>query len=113
MISDTPNLIFGKFALFFKSALQGDRENALRYATDELKREAALLDYLPLYIAWGFALIDAKDEVVNWLNKSLDFGYSPYPLILKFEIFHRLLKDHAGFHEYMKEIKRRSEEFVV
>ena len=85
----------------------------MKYATDELKREAASRDYFPISMAWGYALIDEKEEAVNWLNKSLDFGYSPYPLMLKFEIFHRVLKDHPGFHAYMKEIKKRSEEFVV
>ena len=113
MIRDMPTLIFGKFALFFKSALQGDRESALKYATDELKREAASIDYFPINMAFGYALIDEKDEAVNWLNKTLHFGHCPYPLLLKFEIFHRVLKDHEGFHSYMEEIKKRSEQFVV
>jgi len=113
IIKETPSLIFAKFALFFKSALQGDKESALKYATEDLKREAASIEYFPINMAWGYALIDEKDEAVNWLNKSLDFGFSPYPLLLKFEIFHRVLKDHKGFRDYMEEIKKRSEEFVV
>ncbi len=113
MIKDTPTLIFGKFALFFKSALQGDRESALNYATEELKNGAASIDYFPIIMAFSYALIDEKDEAVNWLNKTLHFGHCPHPLLLKFEIFHRVLKDHPGFHAYMKEIKKRSEQFVV
>ena len=113
IIKETPTLTFAKFALFFKSALQGDKENALKYATDELKHEAASVDYFPINMAWGYALIDEKDEAVKWLEKSLDFGYSPYPLLLKFKIFHHVLKDHKGFHEYMAEIKKRSEQFIV
>lgn len=112
IIKETPTLTFAKFALFFKSALQGDRESALKYATEELKHEAASVDYFPINMAWGYALIGEKDEAVNWLNKSLDFGYAIYPLLLKFEIFHRVLKDHEGFQQYM-EIKKRSEQFVV
>ena len=113
IITDTPNLNLGKFALFFKSALQRDRESALKYATDELKNRAATIDYFPLNMAWGYALIDEKDEAVWWLNKSLDFGYSPYPLLLKWETFQTVLKDHPGFEKYMEEIKRRSEQFAV
>lgn len=112
-IKDTPNSIFGMFALFFKSALLGDRENALVYATNKLKQEASSIDYFTLNMAWCYALIDEKDEAVNWLRKSLDFGYSPYPLLLQWEIFHRVLNDHDGFHAYMGEIKKRSEQFVV
>ena len=92
IIKDTPTLIYAKFALFFVNALKGDKETALKYATEELKQGAASTDYFPLNMAWGYALIDEKDEAVWWLNKSLDFGYSPYPLVLKFEIFHRVLK---------------------
>jgi tetratricopeptide (TPR) repeat protein len=113
MIKDTPTLVFGKFALFFKSALQHERESALKYATDEMKLGAASIDYFPIIMAFGYALIDEKDEAVNWLNKTLHFGHCPYPLMLKFEIFHRVLKDHPGFHSYMEEIKKRSEQFVV
>jgi adenylate cyclase len=113
IIKETPSLIFAKFALFLKSALQGDRESALGYATDELKREAASVEYFPINMAWVYVLIDEKEEAVNWLKKSLGFGYSPYPLLLKFEVFHRVLKDHVGFHAYMEEIKKRSEKFEV
>ncbi len=114
MIKETRKLIFGKFALFFKTALlQGDRESALKYATEELKREAAFIDFFPLPMAYVYVLIDEKDEAVNWLNKSLHFGICPYPMFLKWEIFHEVLKDHEGFHEYLKEIKKRSEQFVV
>ncbi|CAN5253211.1 adenylate/guanylate cyclase domain-containing protein [soil metagenome] len=113
IINDTPALIFAKFALFFKSALQGDKESALKHASTEMKSIAATLDYLPIFMALSFTLINEKDEAVSWLKKSLDFGYSPYPLLLKLEIFQRGLKDHEGFKAFMKEVKRRSEEFVV
>lgn len=113
LIRDTPYLVFGKFALFLKSALQGNKEAALQHADAELKTMAATLDYLPKFLATTYALLDEKDEAVKWLNKSLDFGYAPYPLIQKIEIFQKVLKEHKGFHEYMAEIKKRSEQFVL
>ena len=114
IIKDTPTLIYGKIALFLKAALQGDKDKALNYATEEMKHQAETFGLtFPLLIAWGYALINELDESVWWLNKSIDFGFSPYPLLLKWEIFHLVLKDHAGFHTYMEEIKKRSEQFVV
>ncbi len=114
IIKDTPALIYAKVALFLKAALLGDKEQALKYATEEMKREAASLGLsFPIIMAWSYALIDEKDEAVWWLNKHLEFGFSPYPLLLKWQTFHDVLKDHPGFHAYMEEIKRRSEEFVV
>jgi hypothetical protein len=113
MAADTPNMIFGKFALFLKSALQGETENALKRATNELREEAALLDFMPLFMAYGYALINKAEEALWWLNKSLDFGYSPYPLLLKWETIQQVLKNHPAFQAYMEEIKKRSVQFVV
>ena len=113
IIKETPALVFAKYALFFKSALNGDKEGVLKYATDELRCGAELLDYLPIYMAFGYVLVDEKDEAVRWLKKSLDFGVTPYPLMVKWEIFHRVLKGHAGFDEYMEEVKERAEQFEI
>jgi len=64
-------------------------------------------------MALGYALIEEKDEAMYWLNKMLDFGYSPYQLLLNLETFHNVLKDHKGFQEYIEVVKKRSEELVV
>lgn len=104
IIKETPELQHAKYALFIKSALQGNKESALNYATDELKKGAASQDYLPINMAWGYTLIGEAEEAVKWLRKSLDFSH-PYPLMSKFEIFHRVLKDHGDFQAYMQEIK--------
>lgn len=114
IIRDTPTLIYGKIALFLKTALQGHKDKALNYATKEMRHEAETFGLnFPLLLAWGYALIDEKDESVRWLNKSIEFGFTPYPLLLKWETLQRALGDHPGFQAYMEEIKKRSEEFVV
>ncbi len=85
----------------------------MQLATYELKQGAASIDYLPINMAYAYALINEKDEAVKWLEKSLDFGISPYPLLSKWQTFQKVLKDHPNFHEYLAEIKKRSEQFVV
>jgi len=115
IIRDTPTLIYARISLFLRASLKGDKNKALNYATEELKREVASASGMvfPLIIAWGYALIDEKDEAIWWLNKSLDFGFSPYPLMLKWGTFQTVLQDHPGFQKYMAEIKKRSEQFVI
>ncbi len=54
MARDTPDIIFGKFALFLKSA------------------------------------------------EYLGFGYSPYPLLLRWDPIQRVLKDHLAFQTYAR-----------
>ena len=115
IIKDTPTLIYARIALFLKASLKGEKNKALNYATEEFKQEVASAFGIvfPYIVAWGYALIDEKDEAIWWLNKSLDFGFNPYPLMLKWETFQTVLKDHPGFQKYMEEIKRRSEQFVI
>jgi TolB-like protein len=113
LIRDTPKLIFGWYALFLKNSLQGDKEAAFVFATDELKTVAATQDYMPEFMAIAYALLDEKDEAVWWLNKSLAFGHAPYPLFSKVEILQRALNHHAGFQSYIQEIKKQSEQFII
>jgi len=113
LISEFPDLIFAKFALFFKSALIGDKKKAVAYATEELKRNVEAIDYLTFGMSFGYAFINEKDEAVKWCEKTLGQGLFMYPLITKIEIFNKVLKDHSGFRSFMSEVKRRSEAFEI
>ncbi len=104
-----PDLIYTKFALFFKSALKGDNKNSLRYATEELITNAEFLDWLSIGMTLGYAFISEKDEAVKWCRVMLNQGAWNYPLYQRIDV----LKDHTGFQAVMNEMKRRSEAFVI
>lgn len=53
------------------------------------------------------------EKEINVTYKSRDLEYAPYPLMLKFEILHNVLKDHEGSHYCREEIEKRSEQFAV
>jgi tetratricopeptide (TPR) repeat protein len=113
ILLDTPTLVFASFAQFLKAALEGDKEIALQNATDELKEVAATLDYLPIFMAFAYALINEKEEAVKWLNISLKFGYAPYPWVSNISVFQERLIEHDGYIKYLQEIKKRSDAFKV
>jgi non-specific serine/threonine protein kinase len=107
-----PDSIYEKFALFFKSALKGDKENTLRYATEELRTNGVFLDWLSLGITLGYAFIFEKNETVKWCTIMLNHGLWTYTLYRKIDAFH-FLHDHSGFQAFMDEVKRRSEGFEI
>jgi tetratricopeptide (TPR) repeat protein len=109
LIKMFPDLIYTKFAFFFKSALKGDKKNTLRYATEELITNAEFLDWLSIGMTLGYAFISEKDEAVKWCRIMLNQGVWNYPLYQKIDV----LKDHTGFQEGMDEMKRRSDAFVI
>ena len=109
LIKMFPDLIYSKFAFFFKSALRGDKMKTLSNATEELKTNAEFLDWLSFGMAMGYAFISEKDEAVKWCRIMLKQGAWMYLLYQKIEA----LKDHPEFQEVMDEMKRRSEAFVI
>jgi tetratricopeptide (TPR) repeat protein len=115
IIRDTPTLIYAKVARFLKAALKGDKDEALSYATEELKQEVAAFFGInfSIIVAWAYALIGEKDQALSWLNKSLNIGFSPYPLLSKWETFQTVLKECPSFQDYMSEVKKRCDQFKV
>ena len=113
IINDTPHLIFGHYSLFLKYSLLGQKEIAWKNVTAELNLGADTHEYLPIYMAFAFSLIDEKGEAMKWLKKTLDFGFIPYKHIAIIEAINNLLKDDEEFHFFMREIKKRSRAFLI
>ena len=113
IIRETPHLVFGQYSSFLKYSLLGQKEIALKNVTEELNIGAGSHEYTSLYMAFAFSLIGEKGEAMRWLKKSLDFGFTPYKHIAKIEPLNNLLKNEEEFINYMAEIKKRSEAFLI
>ena len=112
LIKDYPQSIYGKHALFYRSALAGDKPAALKFATDELKQEIASNNIMPMQMATGCALIDEKEEAVSWLKKAIQNGYANYVIVDKDPILRRL-DDHEDFRLLKKNLKQIWDRFEV
>ncbi len=87
LASDSPEHPFGWMAAFLASALQGDRTRALEAATTSLTEMAGQDLQYSWFMAQGFALIDAQDEAVDWLENAVKRGFINHPLFTRFDPF--------------------------
>jgi len=108
LVKKFPNSIYAKFASFFKHALKGNKTQALRYATQELRNHAESLDWLSSGMAFGYAFLKDYDETVKWCWVMLNQDLLTYRFYQNIEVFHTL-QNHPGFQEFISEVKKRSE----
>ena len=76
---DTNASLFAKLGTFFKYALQGEKEEALQTATEDLKSMAKEDEFYPIWMAESYALIEEKDEAIDWLEHGISYGFIHYP----------------------------------
>jgi adenylate cyclase len=112
ILKDTPGLVFGKFAAFFKPLLNNDPDNARAMLTEELLTSASQHEYLPIYMAMGYAILKNKEGVMFWLLKALDFGVSQPKLIENIEPIRSLMSGDPAFENYMDSIRKLSADFL-
>jgi serine/threonine protein kinase len=75
MQEETPGNIHTRQALFLKRALQGRKKEAIQTVTPELIAWAKWDEYWPWAMAAGYALIEEKDEAMDWLELSVSRGF--------------------------------------
>jgi eukaryotic-like serine/threonine-protein kinase len=106
-----PNWSFTKQLLFLKNGLQGNKEKALTYATDELAVEAKNDHHFAFHLAECFAVIDEKEKALDLLEYAMKIFF-PYKFLSKNILFENI-KNEERFKNLMKPGKQKSEAFEV
>jgi adenylate cyclase len=112
ILKDTPGLVFGKFSAFFKPLLKNEFDEARTNLTEELLISAGQHEYIPIYMAMGFAILKDKEGVMNWLFISLQLGVSQPKLIESIEPIRSLMTGDTAFENYMDTIRKLSADFL-
>jgi len=105
--------IFTDWLLFFKYALKGERKKALEMLTDDSRNYFWNDSELPWIGACNFALIDEKEEALNWLEHAINKGWINYPLFSEIDPLLDNIRGEERFKKLMERIKREWEEFEV
>jgi len=113
MIRDTPHLVFGHFAVFFKLAVQGRAEEARAAVHAELVSGAETHEFMQAYMAWGFALIGDKQGAMRWLEVLYRSGITQYKLVESLPGMHALLRDDSGYQVLIEKMKKESADFLI
>ena len=87
LIADGAGTIFVPLGMFLKYAFQGDKSRALDSLTFESKAKLKQDCEWSWLMADGYALIDEKDEALNWIESIVDSDFINYPLLSQHDPF--------------------------
>jgi non-specific serine/threonine protein kinase len=110
---DAPKHMLGVQISFFKNALQGKKEKALNSLTKNIRTSFWNDFHMPWHISECFALIDEKEESLDWLEQVINKGFCNYPLFSKLDPFLENIRGEPRFKELMERVKHEWENFEV
>jgi serine/threonine protein kinase/tetratricopeptide (TPR) repeat protein len=111
LAENAPGTVYTSLALFTKYALQGKKIEALEAVTPQLKIAAKGVEYLSRDMAHGYALIDEKEEALDWLENAIDRGFIAYPFLNDHDPFLQNIRGEERFKKLMERIKYEWETF--
>ncbi|MEN8247699.1 MAG: adenylate/guanylate cyclase domain-containing protein [Bacteroidota bacterium] len=110
--ADQMHKVFTAWLLFLKHAIKGEKDKALELITDDVK------SYFwndPEFMWMGicnYALINEKEEAINWLERFLDKGFINYPFLNGFPFLENI-RGEERFKKLMEGVKHEWENFEV
>jgi TolB-like protein len=104
---------FAKLGVIFKYALEGKEEKVLELYTEELKNLLRGDEFYGVWVAESYALINHKQEALEWLEECINNQLLNYPFLTKHDRFLKNLHNEEGFKILMKRVKKEWEDFKV
>ena len=108
-----PQNIAAHMGLFLKHALLGNKEKALQAVTPQLAGASRGIEFYSRFMADSYALIDEKEEAVNWLRNDMNLGFVNYPYLAEYNPLIENIRGDEQFQELLEEIRKRWEQFEV
>ncbi len=109
LAAQAPGWVYTQQALFLRHALRGQREEALRYDTEELALEAHHDCHFSLHVAHCFALIGEKERALDHLERSIRMGMYNHRFLSAADPLLESLRGEPRFASLMREAKERQQ----
>ena len=111
--SDTQSDAFSRVGIMLRYAILKDKEKVLREMTPELRKTYQRDAPFSHHLAGIFALLDEKEESLNWLQNAIDRGFINYPMLAQKDPLLANLRGEERFKKLMKRVKYEWENFEV
>jgi eukaryotic-like serine/threonine-protein kinase len=106
-----PNNVGTKFGLLLKYGLLKDREKAFQEMTPDFRKTCRRDNEWSFIVAGAFALLDEKEEALDWLENAVNMGIINYPFISKYDPFLENIRGEERFKKLMERVKYEWEHF--
>ena len=108
----TPS-ISGLQCAFIRHALAGRRDEALRAVSEPFKAAARRVEYWSWVMSNCYALIDERDQALDWLEIAISRGFINYPFLSQHDKLLAKLHGHPRFEALMQKAKYEFDRFDV
>jgi serine/threonine protein kinase len=105
--------IAGSQCTFLKHALSGDRAAALTAVSETLKAAARRVEWWSLVMADCYALIDDKEQALDWLSNAIDRGFTNYAFFSQYDTILGRLRSEPRFDALIQKAKYELERFDI
>jgi hypothetical protein len=99
--------------MFLRYALEGDKTEALKSVTEELKTAMEHNNLYSLLMGECFALIDEKELAIHWVEDATQWGFINYNYLNERAPFLENIRGEERFQKLMEEVKYKWENFEV
>jgi serine/threonine protein kinase len=111
VIRGTPETIFAYLSLLFKHALQGHTKDVIKDVHPKLVRLAEIDHLFSWFMAECYALIDDKENALDWLVLAVQKGRIDYPFLNEYDPFLENIRGETRFKKLMERVKYEWENF--
>ncbi len=108
----TPDNMHTKLALMQIHGLKGEKQAVLEELTEDF-REWCREGIWSSRVATAFALLNEKEEALNWLEQAVNSGFINYPLLSERDPWLENIRGEKRFKELMERVKSEWENFEV
>ena len=109
ILRDSPGNFYSWCGDFYRHALKGDRDRALKVVTPSLEATAEADSSVSLCLADCYALIGETERAVFWLSNAVARGYTNYPFLSRQDPFLQSIRTDGGFQQLMARTKQEWE----
>jgi non-specific serine/threonine protein kinase len=104
-----PGSPLGQFTPFIQAAITGNKEAAFAAVTPQVAAAAASFEVTCWNMGAWYAMVDARDEALDWLGRAVRGGFINYPMLAEYDPFLKRLRGEPRFTRLLDEVKREWE----
>jgi non-specific serine/threonine protein kinase len=108
-----PDWIYTQHGLFLKHALRGEKQEALVYATDDLRKESEHDCHFALHVAHCYAMIGEVERGLDFLELAVNRGMVNVPFLCKIDPLLENVRGRDRFEEIVEKARPVYEQILA
>jgi non-specific serine/threonine protein kinase len=113
LAEDVPHHYFARLGLLIKYALDGQKEKVLQLLCDDFIATSRRDVHYSWRMATGYALIDEKEDAIDWIENAVNRGFINYPFLAGYDPLLESIRGEVRFKALLERVRHEWEHFEV